>query len=59
MALVANLISNWSIAEARDVAWDSAVALWDIRDHQMATRLLTGSLARTVAMASRFLLLAV
>ena len=59
VALVANLISNWSIAEARDVAWDSAVALWDIRDHQMATRLLTGSLARTVAMASRFLLLAV
>jgi hypothetical protein len=59
MAAVANLVSNWSIAEARDVAWDTAVALWDVRDHQMATQLLTGSLARTVAMASRCLLLVV
>jgi hypothetical protein len=59
MAAVANLVGNWSITEARDVAWDTALALWDIRDHQMATQLLTGSLARTVAMASRCLLVAV
>jgi hypothetical protein len=59
VAAVANLVSNWSITEARDVAWDTAVALWDVRDHQMATGLLTASLARTVAMASRCLLLAV
>ena len=59
VAAVANLVSNWSISEARDVAWDTAVALWDIRDHQMATKLLTGSLACTVAMASRCLLVAV
>ena len=59
VAAVADLVSNWSITEARDVAWDTAVALWDVRDHQMATGLLTGSLARTVAMASRCLLLVV
>lgn len=58
VAAVADLVSNWSITEARDVAWDTAVALWDIRDHQMATDLLTGSLAQTVAMASRCLLIA-
>ena len=59
VAAVANLVSNWSIESARDVAWDTAVALWDVRDHHMATQLLTGSLARTVAMASRCLLIAV
>ncbi len=59
VAAVANLVCNWSIASARDVAWDTAVALWDVRDHHMATQLLTGSLARTVAMASRCLLVVV
>ena len=46
VAAVANLVSNWSIGEARDVAWDMAVALWDVRDQQIATQLLTASLAR-------------
>jgi Family of unknown function (DUF5995) len=59
VAAVANLVSNWSIGEARDVAWDMGVALWDVRDQQIATQLLTASLARTVAMASRCLLLVV
>jgi Family of unknown function (DUF5995) len=59
VAAVANLICNWSISSARDVAWDNALALWDVRDNETATRLLTGTLARTVAMASRFLLVAV
>lgn len=59
VAAVANIIGNWSINTARDVAWDTAVALWDVRDNQMASRLLTGALAHTVAMASRGLLLVV
>ena len=59
VAAVANLIGNWSITAARDVAWDTAVALWDVRDFQIATQLLTGALARTVAMASRGLLIVV
>jgi hypothetical protein len=59
VAVVANVVGNWSINAARDVAWDTAVALWAVRDHQMATRLLTGALARTVAMASRGLLVVI
>lgn len=59
VAAVANVIANWSINAARDVAWDTATALWDVREHQMATQLLTGALARTVAMASRGLLVVV
>lgn len=59
LAAVANVVANWSINSARDVAWDTALALWEVRDHQMATQLLTGSLARTVAMVSRSLLVVV
>jgi hypothetical protein len=59
VAAVANVIGSWSINAARDVAWDTALALWDVRDHQMATQLLTGALARTVTMASRGLLVVV
>jgi hypothetical protein len=56
---VATLVSNWSMNTARDVAWDEALALWEIRDHPTATALLTAALARTVAMVSRALLIAV
>jgi hypothetical protein len=59
VARVLNLVANWSINSARDVAWDNAVALWDIRDHALATDLFTSALARMVAMASRVLLVAV
>ena len=59
VAAVLNLVGNWSITSARDVAWDTAVALWEIRDNRLATDLFTGALARTVAMASRCLLVAV
>jgi hypothetical protein len=59
VAAVADLVGNWSINSARDVAWDTAVALWDVRDHRMAVQLLTDALAHTVAMASRCLLVAV
>ncbi len=58
-AAVATLVSNWSMGTARDVAWDEALALWEIRDHRTATALLTAALARTVAMVSRALLIAV
>jgi hypothetical protein len=49
---VTNIVANWSINSARDVAWDTATALWDVRDHDLATKLLTGALVRTVAMVS-------
>jgi hypothetical protein len=56
---VINLVANWSITAARDVAWNTAVALWEVRSNRLATDLFTGALARTVAMASRCLLVAV
>jgi Family of unknown function (DUF5995) len=59
LAAVVNLVANWSITSARDAAWDTAVALWEIRGNRLATGLFTGALARTVAMASRCLLVAV
>jgi len=59
VAAVVNLLANWSITTARDVAWDTTLALWQVRDFTIAVQLLTGALARTVAMASRGLLLAV
>ena len=59
VAAVCNIVSNWNINTARDVAWDTALALWELRGHQLATQLLTGALARTVAMAGRGLLLVV
>jgi Family of unknown function (DUF5995) len=59
VAAVINVLADWSISAARDVAWNTAVALWDIRDHQLATELLTSALARTVATDSRGLLVAV
>jgi hypothetical protein len=59
VAAVTNLICNWSLNEARDIAWDTALALWAVRDHQSATHLLTGALARLVATATQTLLVAV
>jgi hypothetical protein len=56
---VESIIANWSINAARDVAWDTALALWEVRDHRTVQGLLMNALARTVAMASRGLLLAV
>jgi len=55
---VLNLVGNWSINSARDVAWDTALALWRTRDDPTVEVLLMSSLARTVAMASRCLLVA-
>jgi len=59
VAAVANVIANWSIEAARGVAWDTALALWEVRGFEIAVGLLTGALARTVAMASRGLLVVV
>jgi Family of unknown function (DUF5995) len=55
---VVNLICNWSINSARDVAWDTALALWASRNVAMVEDLFMNGLARTVAMASHCLLVA-
>ncbi len=54
--VVLNLVGNWSINSARDVAWDTALALWQSRHIGTIEDLLANSLARTVGMASRCLL---
>ncbi len=53
---VIDLVGNWSINSARDVAWDTALALWRSRSDPTVEDLLMNGLARTVAMASRCLL---
>jgi Family of unknown function (DUF5995) len=53
---VLDLVGNWSINSARDVAWETAVALWQCRDIAAVKDLMMDGLARTVAMASRCLL---
>ena len=55
---VLDLVGNWSITSARDVAWDTAEALWRSRGDATVEDLMMNGLARTVAMASRFLLVA-
>jgi hypothetical protein len=53
---VLDLVCNWSINSARDVAWDTALALWRSRGDSTVEDLMMNALARTVAMASRCLL---
>jgi hypothetical protein len=53
---VLNLVCNWSINSAREAAWDTALALWRARHIDAVEDLISGALARTVAMASRCLL---
>ncbi len=53
---VLDLVDNWSINSARDVAWDTSIALWRSRDDPTVEDLMMDGLARTVAMASRCLL---
>ncbi len=56
---VLDLVGSWSINSARDAAWDTALALWRARHIGAVEDLVSGALARTVAMASRCLLVAV
>jgi Family of unknown function (DUF5995) len=53
---VLNLIGNWSINQARDVAWDTALGLWEARGIPAVRELFLASLARTVAATSQLLL---
>jgi Family of unknown function (DUF5995) len=59
LSAVANLVANWSINSARDLAWDNCLLLWGMRDNAPACELFLGSLAASAAMASRLLLVAV
>jgi len=59
LAAVADLIGNWSINDARDLAWTNSLLLWALRDDQIARGLFLDTLAASTALASRLLLVAV
>ncbi|HXZ74370.1 MAG TPA: DUF5995 family protein, partial [Streptosporangiaceae bacterium] len=59
LTAVNNLIASWTINSARDLAWNNCLLLWAVRDDPIASGLLAGSLARSAALASRLLLVAV
>ena len=56
---VNNLLANWTINSARDLAWNNCLLLWAVRDDPIARGLLADSLASSAAIASRLLLVEV
>ena len=54
-----NLVANWTITSARDLAWTNCLLLWAVRDDPVARGLFLDSLAASTALASRMLLVAV
>lgn len=56
---VLDVVGNWTVNEARDLAWDTALALWRCRAVGLAEDVLTGVLGRAVATAGRCLLVPV
>ena len=56
---VDNLVACWTINSARDVAWQNALVLWELRGEPVAHALFLDGLAAATALASRLLLTAV
>jgi len=56
---VGNLVANWTINSARDLAWRNSLLLWELRDIPVARELFLDSLATATAEASRLLLVPV
>ncbi len=59
LSAVANLIANWTINSARDLAWNNCLLLWAVRDDAFARGVFLETLAASTALASRMLLVAV
>jgi uncharacterized protein DUF5995 len=59
LAAVADLVGNWTINDARDLAWNNCLLLWALRDDQVARGLFLDALTASTALASRLLLVAV
>jgi hypothetical protein len=58
LTAVADLIGNWTVNGARDLAWNNCLLLWAIRDDPLARGLFLDSLAAATAAAGRLLLVA-
>jgi Family of unknown function (DUF5995) len=59
LSAVANVVANWTINSARDLAWNNCLLLWAVRDDPIARGLFLDTLAASTALASRMLLVAV
>jgi hypothetical protein len=59
LCAVENLIANWTINSARDLAWNNCLLLWAVRDDAVARGIFLDTLAASTALASRMLLVAV
>lgn len=59
LSAVSNLVANWTISTARDLAWNNCLLLWGMRDDPAARQLFLDGLAASTALASRLLLVAV
>ena len=59
LSAVADLIGNWTINSARDLAWNNCLLLWAVRDDPIARGLVLDSLAASTALASQLLLVAI
>jgi hypothetical protein len=56
---VGNLVACWGINPARDLAWHSALDLWELRGDAVARGLFLDGAAEATAPASRLRLTAV
>ena len=59
VSAVLDLIGNWTINSARDMAWNNCLLLWAIRGDSFAHGLFLDTLAASTALAGRMLLVAV
>ena len=59
LCAVADLVANWSINSARDLAWNNCLLLWAVRDDPVTRGLFLDTLSASTALASRMLLVAV
>jgi hypothetical protein len=59
LSAVCDLVANWTINSARDLAWNNCLLLWAVRGEPVARALFLDSLAASTALAGRMLLVAV
>jgi hypothetical protein len=59
LSAVLDLVGNWTINSARDMAWNNSLLLWALRGDSFARGLFLDTLAASTALAGRMLLVAV
>lgn len=57
LADIANAICDFSLNNARDLAWETTLALWEVRERELLRDLMTSSLGRAVEAGTRALLI--